>query len=144
MLRLRFPILFLTFLLVTATTAMAAHGDPHESASAGMSAMKLKEQLTGKNKPYVVDARSLKLYKRGHIPGAINIPSPAVKMLGPARLPKDKSALIIFYGDGENYSDITRALNRATRMGYTNGQVFGGGILEWTTMHYPVRKGARP
>ena len=82
-------------------------------------------------------------YKYSHIPGAVNVPSPAVKMLSD-RLPKDKSAQIIVYERGDSVLATERAVKSLEKMGYKNIRHFRGGILQWQNMHYPVNKGARP
>jgi len=143
--RFRFSALFTMMFLFTAAMAIAdPHGQQQASPFAGSTAAKIKEQMAGKNKPVLVDFRSLQAYKAGHIPGAVNIPSPAMKMLAPSRLPKNKTAPIIIYAEGQGYADTGRAITAASKMGYTNINVFGGGMIEWVAMHYPVKKGSRP
>ena len=62
-------------------------------------AEQLKSHMAGGKKVVLVDARPAEEYQQGHIPGAINIMPANVKPQA-ARLPKDMSALIIFYCRG--------------------------------------------
>jgi len=136
-------LVFISSFLVSTSVAMAAHGEQHNVNSGNITALQVKELLASETKPVLIDVRSLPEYKFGHIPGAISVPSPAVKMLA-TRLPKDKSTLIIVYARGDSYLDVDRAFNTMLKMGYTNLKRFSGGILEWMDNHNPVKKGIRP
>jgi rhodanese-related sulfurtransferase len=59
----------------------------------------VKARMHGKHPAVLIDARMPDEYQAGHIPGAINIPAEKMKAEA-ARLPKDKSAPIIFYCRG--------------------------------------------
>jgi hydroxyacylglutathione hydrolase len=136
---------FLTIVLFPPfdSAALAQHGKGQDAVVAVVSAEQVKELKAGKGKVFIVDARSRKEYLYGHIPGAVNIPSPAVRAF-PKRLPKNKSTLLIVYDRGDNFLAVDRATNAVVKMGYTNVRRFLGGMLEWTGKHYPVKKGARP
>ena len=105
----------------------------------------VKQEMTGANKPVLIDVGSIQEYKGAHIPGAINVPLPAIKAQ-PQRLPKDKSTRIIIYqGRGEGGRE--RAQQAATRvwgMGYTHVSVFLGGMVDWIDAKYPIKKGLKP
>jgi rhodanese-related sulfurtransferase len=59
----------------------------------------VKAWQEGKRKAVIIDTRMPEEYRDAHIPGAINIP--AERMHAElARLPKDKSAPLIFYCRG--------------------------------------------
>lgn len=64
-----------------------------------ITADEVQDWLGGKRKPVLIDVRTLEEYKEGHIPGAINIPAERISAER-ARLPKDKSAPVIFYCRG--------------------------------------------
>lgn len=137
-------LLLITLLLFTASAGLAAHGEGgKDSPYPAVTAEEIKASLTGKSKVYIIDVRSLKEYKYSHIPGAVNVPSPAVKMLSD-RLPKDKSASIILYERGDSIMGTERAFKSLVKMGYKNIRHFKGGILQWQNLHYPVNKGSRP
>jgi phage shock protein E len=55
--------------------------------------------LTAKPKAVVVDTRTAQEFEQGHIPGAINIPPERMKAEA-SRLPRDRSAPVIFYCRG--------------------------------------------
>jgi len=55
--------------------------------------------MTGTGKVVLIDTRLRDEYRKGHIPGAVNIPAESMKGER-ARLPKDKSRPIIFYCRG--------------------------------------------
>lgn len=137
-------VLFAMLFLFISSAAMAAHGEGgKDSPYAVISAEDVKASLTGKNKVYILDVRSLTEYKYSHIPGAVNVPSPAVKMLS-KRLPKDKSAQIIVYERGDSILATERAVTQLEQLGYKNIKHYRGGILQWLNLKYPLNKGARP
>lgn len=59
----------------------------------------LQRLMTEGKKATLVDVRSPEEYRTAHIPGAINIPAERT-MAERGRLPKDKSAPLIFYCRG--------------------------------------------
>jgi rhodanese-related sulfurtransferase len=91
MIRTRFFLFLLGSLLLTSTAVMAQFPI--------ISAKDVKTRMTGKQKVVLVDARPADEYKAGHIPGAINIYAENMKAEA-NRLPKEKSAPIIFYCRG--------------------------------------------
>ena len=91
MVRTRMFLFLLGFLFLTLTVAMAQYPV--------IDAEQLKSHVTGKKKVLLIDARPAEEYLQGHIPGAINIMPDHMKASG-TRLPKDKSAAIIFYCRG--------------------------------------------
>jgi rhodanese-related sulfurtransferase len=60
----------------------------------------VKAWQEGKRKAAIIDARLPEEYRDAHIPGAINIPAERMQV-EKARLPRDKSAPIIFYCRGQ-------------------------------------------
>jgi rhodanese-related sulfurtransferase len=64
-----------------------------------MSAEEVKKAVESKSKITVIDARTEKEFREGHIPGAINIPPEKLGLMG-TLLPRDKNSLIIFYCRG--------------------------------------------
>jgi len=55
--------------------------------------------MTGAKKAALIDVRSPEEYLAGHIPGAVNIPAERIEAQK-KRLPKDKTAPLIFYCRG--------------------------------------------
>ncbi len=151
MFRFRLLALVAVFSLVTAPMAMAETGAGVHGPSAAknpfpfMTAEMVKQEMAGAHRPVLIDVGSIQEYKSGHIPGAINVPAPAIRMQ-PARLPKDKSTRIIIYSGRENAGRerAQQAARAALSMGYTYLSVFPGGLPEWIQKKYPVKKGVKP
>ena len=62
-------------------------------------AEELKKIMDAKKQVTVVDARTEKEFRDGHVPSAINIPPENVRGI-PTLLPKDKNTLLVFYCRG--------------------------------------------
>jgi len=101
------------------------------------------EKLVGKS-AVIIDARSVELFKEGHIPTAINIP---FENLGPyyaklSAIPKD--TIVIAYCDG---GDCELSYDLAVYMilkEYRHLYVYQGGWAEWETSGKPIAKGREP
>lgn len=151
MFKFRAVIFSLLCFLFISSTASAQHPSTGNVAPEArgkfpfLTAEMVKQELSGKSKPVLIDVGSIQEYEGGHIPGAINVPAPAIKAQ-PRRLPQDKSTRIIIYqGRGEGGRE--RAHNAATNlwnMGYTNVSVFLGGMPDWVDAKYQVKKGSKP
>lgn len=87
---LTFPVI-VTFSLFCASSAQAQY--------LIVNAEQVKEQATANRNLLVVDVRTPDEYREGHIPGAVNIQPESIGSSA-ARLPKDKTAPIIFYCRG--------------------------------------------
>jgi rhodanese-related sulfurtransferase len=59
----------------------------------------LQSRMTEGKKATLIDVRLIEEYRTAHIPGAINIPAERI-LAERGRLPKDKSAPLIFYCRG--------------------------------------------
>ena len=101
----------------------------------------------------LVDVRPQAHYREAHIPGAINLPyqmnSPkevdyddAVDAFDLSRLPKDKSAPIIFQCNGPECWYSYKAARYMLKRGYTKIYWFRTGLPAWKAAGYPLRKGA--
>ncbi len=80
------------FLLFTATASFAQFPV--------IDSEQVKSYLHGGQKVVLIDARPADEYRQAHIPGAINVPPDRIKAAA-SRLPKNKTAPIIFYCRGE-------------------------------------------
>jgi rhodanese-related sulfurtransferase len=79
----------------------------------------------------LIDARPKRAkYDKGHIPGAISIPDTYFDKQKD-QLPKDKSALLIFYCGGLNCKLSHKSAAKAEALGYTNVKVFAEGFPRW-------------
>lgn len=83
-----------------------------------------------------IDVRSEDEYKRGHVEGAIHIPSTEIaKRLD--EIPSDK--MIIVYCNGSSCNRSGLASNILVNNGYTQiYNMIGRGIDEWTEKGYPI------
>lgn len=94
--------------------------------------------LQGQRGSYLLgDARPLKRYQEGHIPSAVATPTTKADELL-ARLPADKSQLLVFYCGGPTCPFTKQAYEIATGAGYTNIKGFQAGIPGWNKAKLPV------
>lgn len=102
---------------------------------------KLVAQGPAKGGFTLIDSRPLARFQEGTIPGSINLPYPQFdKFLD--RLPKDKSALLVFYCQGITCMMSPSSLRRAEAMGYSNVKVYREGWPEWTEKNVGVMSAA--
>ncbi len=86
----------------------------------------------------ILDARAEKLFRQGHVPGALNVPAAGAgpplpsELLGRAR---DK-ALVVYCEGGDCQSSLALA-KRLHGEGFRDIRVFGGGWAEWTKAGLP-------
>jgi rhodanese-related sulfurtransferase len=79
----------------------------------------------------IIDARPYKpMYIKGHIPGAVSIPDTEFDQKTDL-LPKDKTALLIFYCGGLECKLSHKSAKKAEALGYKNVKVFAKGFPEW-------------
>jgi len=64
-----------------------------------ISAEELKQTVDAKKQATIVDARTEKEFREGHVPGAVNVPPEKVGFIS-TLLPRNKNGLIIFYCRG--------------------------------------------
>jgi rhodanese-related sulfurtransferase len=79
----------------------------------------------------IIDSRPYKpMYVKGHIPGAVSIPDTDFDKKTDL-LPKNKTALLIFYCGGLECKLSHKSAKKAESLGYTNVKVFAKGFPEW-------------
>ena len=76
-----------------------------------------------------LDANSKDMYKKAHIPGAVNFAENEAKLA--TVLPSDKNALIVAYCGGPRCTAWEEAAAKVKELGYTNIKHFKGGITVW-------------
>jgi len=86
----------------------------------------------------IVDVNGSKTYAEGHIPGAIDYV--AVKDDFAAKLPSDKSALVVAYCGSEKCGAYAKAAEAAKELGYTNVKHFAPGLKGWKEAGEPLQK----
>jgi len=126
--------LLLLIAAVTGTlTALAAGGH-----YADISHSDLKAALAS-GKVALVDVNGSASYTKGHIPGAMDFTT--VKAKFAAKLPADKSALVVAYCGGPQCMAYREAYDAAVALGYTNVKHYSGGISGWEEQGEKMEKG---
>lgn len=86
-------------------------------------------------KAIVLDVRTSKEYKKGHIPKAIHLQRGLLEFKVAKKIP-DKNAYIIMYCKSGGRSALST--KTMTRMGYKNVVSMAGGWKAWVKAGYPV------
>jgi len=82
-----------------------------------------------------LDVRTEKEYKKGHIPGAKNVPRGKLEYDIGKGIPDKNAAVVVYCKTGGRSSLGTYTL---VRMGYKNLKSMDGGWKAWTKAGYPV------
>ncbi|MCF8033595.1 MAG: hypothetical protein K9K66_05035 [Desulfarculaceae bacterium] len=108
---------------------------PFKQFPVQVDAAAVKDVVTGKTVGLVIDSRPyMKKYAKGHIPGALSLPTSAFnKMKG--LLPADKNALVIFYCGGLHCALSHKAAFKARALGYANVKVYPAGYPDWKKVY---------
>ena len=83
-----------------------------------------------KGNAVVIDSRPPRKYKKGHVPGAINIPTTRFEESQGA-LPEDKGAELIFYCGGYKCPLSAKGAAKAKALGHTNIKLYQAGYPDW-------------
>ncbi len=94
-------------------------------------------QIWKRGEAVFVDARSAGSFRRGHIPGAINVPINRVKQTLPA-LPTDKETLLITYCGSIECPNAYQLMHLLLGYGYRNVRFLPRGLKDWQALGYPV------
>ncbi len=84
-----------------------------------------------------VDARSAAHFRRGHIPGAINVPINRI-VLYLKDLPTDKETPLITYCGSITCPNAYQLMNVLLGHGYQNVRFFPRGLRGWLALGYPL------
>ena len=95
----------------------------------GVSAKYVKKALE-KGSAMVIDSRPPRKYKKGHVPGSINIPTTRFEESQSA-LPEDKGSELIFYCGGYKCPLSPKGAAKAQALGYTNIKLYQAGWPDW-------------
>lgn len=79
----------------------------------------------------LVEALPEPYWKRGHLPGALNLPLEGLVNRASELLP-NRDADIVVYCSGPSCQNSHVAKKKLTDLGYLRVRVFGGGKSEWT------------
>lgn len=96
-------------------------------------------QIWKKGETVFVDARSAASFRRGHIPGAVNVPINRVKQTL-SNLPTDKKIPIITYCGSINCPNAYQLMNVLLGHGYQNVRFFTRGMRGWQALGYPLKQ----
>lgn len=109
-----------------------------------------KKLLDGKSALFV-DTRSVVNFGKGRIPGALTAAykekSEPVASFNAAedafeleKLPKDKSAPVVFYSDGPTGWKSYKAAVLSVKAGHKNVMYLRGGMNDWTAKNLPIER----
>ena len=84
-----------------------------------------------------VDARPAAYFRRGHIPGAVNVPIHRVIQHFNG-LPTDKETLLITYCGSISCPNAHQLMNVLLAKGYKNVKFLPRGLRGWQTLGYPL------
>ncbi len=92
----------------------------------------------GRKTPFtIIDARSKDAYAEAHVFSAVSVPEVDFQRCVDL-LPKDRSALLVVYGDDAKIEATGRWVKKAAAAGYTNVVVYSEGFPVWKERHMPV------
>lgn len=97
----------------------------------------LKEKLTGKNAPLLIDVRQPNEFRQSHVKGAKLIPLQELRHRM-EELPRDRE-IVCICRSGARSGSAVRHLNNS---GYTSFNVQGG-MMAWQRAGLPTKKGQR-
>jgi len=87
-------------------------------------------------KVLIVDVRTAKEFRKGHIPKAINIPRGLLEFKVAKKIPNKNAAIICYCKSGGRSCLSTCTLGQ---MGYTNVKSMAGGWKAWVKAGYPIQ-----
>ncbi|HEY0946754.1 MAG TPA: rhodanese-like domain-containing protein [Opitutaceae bacterium] len=87
------------------------------------------KQAVAAGEVVLLDVNGTESYREGHIPGAIDFEAAEANLA--AKLPADKSALIVAYCGGPQCMAYKDGAKAATKLGYTNVKHYVQGISGW-------------
>ncbi|MET0072230.1 MAG: rhodanese-like domain-containing protein [Candidatus Thiodiazotropha sp.] len=96
----------------------------------GVSAEHVKKLIDKSKGATIVDARPARKFKKGHLPGAINIPARQFDEMVD-QLPADKNSPLIFYCGGYKCPLSPKSAAKAIALGYTKVRLFQAGFPAW-------------
>ena len=82
-----------------------------------------------------LDVRTEKEFKKGHIPGAINLPRGKLEFVIDKDIPDKNAPIVVYCRTGGRSALATYTL---VKMGYKNLKNMDGGWKAWTKAGYPV------
>jgi rhodanese-related sulfurtransferase len=115
----------------------AAHGQLQ-----AVSGAHIKKLIDDKANVMLVDARPKRVFDKGAIPTAVNIPDTEFdKHLD--KLPQDKATPLIYYCGGLECVLSNKSADKARKLGYTDVKTYPAGYPDWANAYADVA-GAKP
>ena len=103
----------------------------------GISAATLEEKISSGASIALIDLRSERSFREGHLPGAMNMPK---RSLNPRRLP---SRTLVFYGDGLGQTDPRAAVQSVREAtGRDDLHYLRGGLAAWESASRTTTRGS--
>jgi rhodanese-related sulfurtransferase len=126
-----------------------ADDPPTPNSAKGVEVVSVEKARDLIGKAQFFDMRSAVNFGKGHVKGAIALPydqkseksesfDAAKDKFNMEKLPKDKSAAIVFYSDGPTGWKSYKAAVLASRAGYTNVKWMREGTAGWTAKRLPL------
>jgi rhodanese-related sulfurtransferase len=111
-----------------------AAGYPDWIANGGLPGVSVKyvKKALEKDSAVVIDSRPPRKFKKGHVPGAISLPTTRFEESQGA-LPEDKGTELIFYCGGYKCPLSAKAANKVKALGYTNAKLYQAGYPDWNS-----------
>lgn len=131
-------ILAAMFFSLLASLALAGTTPDNIPGTTKIDAEKLIELVDSHAGLVLIDARTAADYKKGHIPGAINLTDTDTDSASLAAAVPDKTAPVVVYCNGVNCGRSVKSAEFARDQGYQSIFWFRGGWGEWTDKAYPV------
>ncbi|HZV55882.1 MAG TPA: rhodanese-like domain-containing protein [Rhodocyclaceae bacterium] len=88
-------------------------------------------QTPPRNDVMIIDARPVRQFEQGHLPGVVNIPDSRFDQMT-SLLPDDKGRLIVVYCGGLQCMLSHNVAFKLEKLGYTNVQVYAEGMPAWS------------
>jgi len=100
----------------------------------------VKANIDGNMPQVIIDLRSEKEAKKGHVPGAVSIQAKDIAS-AKDRFPKSKGAPIILYGSDDEQAKEAFFVIR--KWGYKNAAILAGGMSAWEKAGFEAAEGER-
>lgn len=97
----------------------------------------IKRRLDRGDKFMLVDVREESEFAKDHLPGAVHLGKGIIERDIEARVPDQKTELVLYCGGGFRSA---LAADNLQKMGYTNVISMDGGIREWREKKYPLAR----
>jgi|SRR5947207_6019 len=96
----------------------------------------LKQKLEHPKKFTLIDALPLEIYRQGHLPGALNMPSEQVDRLATEILPQKDNEVIVYCAGPSCHASEDVAF-QLVDLGYSNVRRYVGGKQDWIDAGFP-------